>query len=127
MTRSGAPNRGATVAAAAQSNHDDGTTTTCEDCVDADTFGWHGIDGAAHCHDCHLTWTSKRAAHCPACCCHFTSYSAADLHDGPNGCIRPAEVEGLKPAADGFSWRRADERTRAVSAPGSGVVAESAP
>jgi hypothetical protein len=126
MTRSGAPHGDATTAAAAQSNHDDGSTITCEACVSTERHGWHGIDGAAHCHDCHLTWTSKRAAHCPVCCCHFTSYSAADLHDGPNGCLPPAEVEGLKLAADGFSWRRADEHTWAVSAPGSAVLAEEA-
>ena len=101
--------------------------TICEACSHTDGNGWHGIDGAAHRHDCHLAWTSKRAAHCPACCEHFTSYSAADLHDGPNGCITAVEVEGLKLAADGFSWRRADEHTRAVSAPGSAVLTEQGP
>jgi hypothetical protein len=102
--------------------HDDGQGT-CVACAHTDATGWHGVDGATHCHSCHLTWTSRRAAHCPVCCEHFTSYSASDLHDAPNGCIPPAEVEGLKLAADGFSWRRTDEHTRAVSAPGSAVLA----
>jgi hypothetical protein len=91
----------------------------CFMCRLTDLLGWHGFPGAAHCGTCHVTWTSKRAAHCPACCEHFTSYSASDLHDGPNGCIPPEEVPGLMLAADGLSWRRADTHTRAISAPGS--------
>jgi hypothetical protein len=83
-------------------------TTTCQSCVHTDQHGWHGIEGSAHCHSCHLTWKSKRAAHCPTCCEHFTSYSASDLHDGPNGCLNPSEIPGLKRAADGHSWRCAD-------------------
>jgi hypothetical protein len=68
---------------------------TCSACAHIDKHGWHGIEGSAHCHDCHHTWTSKRAAHCPTCCEHFTSYTASDLHDGPNGCRNPAEIPEL--------------------------------
>jgi hypothetical protein len=80
---------------------------SCLACVRIGRDGWHGMDGEAHCHDCHHTWTSRRAAHCPACCRHFTSYSSSDLHDGPKGCLDPERVEGLVLADDGFSWRLA--------------------
>jgi hypothetical protein len=88
----------------------------CETCRRADTEGWTGLNDAAHCHSCHYTWTSKRAAHCPACCEHFTSYSASDLHDGPDGCIPPATVPGLVLAADGRTWRLADQSRLPISA-----------
>jgi hypothetical protein len=93
----------------------------CPECAHTDKHGWHGIEGAAHCHDCHLTWTSKRAAHCPACCAHFTSYTASDLHDGRNGCIQPAEVPGLRRAADGKSWALARDVGVSISARRSAV------
>jgi hypothetical protein len=91
----------------------------CALCRHTDEHGWHGVEGAAHCSDCHLTWRSKRAAHCPICCEHFTSYSAAILHESPNGCWPPEEVPALKLARDRYSWRRADEHGAAISAPGS--------
>jgi hypothetical protein len=68
---------------------------TCPACAHTDRHGWHGIEGHAHCHDCHHTWKSKRAAYCPTCCEHFTSYTASDLYDGPNGCIDPREIPEL--------------------------------
>jgi hypothetical protein len=68
---------------------------TCPACTHTDQHGWHGIEGSAHCHQCHLTWKSKRAAHCPTCCSHFTSYTASDRHDGPNGCIDPNDIPQL--------------------------------
>jgi hypothetical protein len=92
----------------------------CDLCAHTDAHGWHGIDGAAHCHDCHLTWRSRRAAHCPACCEHFTSYSASDLHDGPDGCVLPATVPGLALAADGCTWKLADQSRLPKSAASSG-------
>jgi hypothetical protein len=83
-------------------------STDCSACAHTLTEGWTGLEGA-HCHSCHLSWTSRRAAHCPTCCAHFTSYSASDRHDGPNGCIPPSQVAGVKLAADGRSWRLARE------------------
>jgi hypothetical protein len=91
----------------------------CQACAHNDRHGWTGLEGQAHCADCHWTWRSRRAAHCPSCCSHFTSYTASDLHDGPTGCIPPAEIDGLKLAVDGYSWRCADTHTQAISAPGS--------
>jgi len=95
----------------------------CEPCRRADTEGWHGVEGAAHCAECHKTWRSQRATHCAQCCCHFSSYSASDLHDGLHGCLDPAEIPGLKLAADGFSWCLADQSRLPVSAASSGVAA----
>jgi hypothetical protein len=90
----------------------------CALCTHTEEHGWHGINGAAHCHTCHLTWTSRRAAHCPKCCAHFTSYSAADLHDRgcEVGCWPCAEVPGLTLAADGQSWRLARDPGASISA-----------
>jgi len=101
--------------------HSGEAVADCGLCAHTELHGWHGREGVAHCSDCHLSWRSTRAAHCPACHEHFTSYSASDLHDGPNGCIRPREVPGLRLAVDGRSWRRADEHRGPISAPGSAV------
>jgi hypothetical protein len=34
----------------------------------------------SHCTDCHRTWSAHTQAHCVACCCHFSSASAFDVH-----------------------------------------------
>jgi hypothetical protein len=41
------------------------SSMTCSACAHTDTHGWHGLEGQAHCPDCHRSWKSKRAAHCP--------------------------------------------------------------
>src|SRR5262245_25815016 len=95
----------------------------CEPCRRADTEGYTGLGDAAHCHDCHLTWTSRQAAHCAGCCEQFTSYSAADEHDGERGCLPPREVPSLTLAADGRTWKRADQSRLPRRAATSGVAA----
>jgi hypothetical protein len=77
---------------------------TCSACAHTDAHGWHGLEGSAHCHDCHHTWKSKRAAHCPTCCEQFTSYSTSDLHDGSNGCIDPNEIPELTWSTTYKAW-----------------------
>src|SRR5262249_22896360 len=59
----------------------------------------------------HFGWTSHQAAHCPNpdCCEHFTSISAADEHDGPDGCLDPSTVPTLALCADGRTWKLADQ------------------
>lgn len=52
----------------------------CELCAHADTHGSWNQQGT-HCRDCHRTWTSKSEAHCVRCHHHFSSHTAADLHD----------------------------------------------
>src|SRR5215510_2887066 len=82
----------------------------CEACRRTDVEGFTGLpSGTAHCGWCHFEWTSHQAAHCPACCAHFTSYSASDEHEGEGGCLDPATVPSLALAADGVTWRLADQ------------------
>jgi hypothetical protein len=77
-------------------------------CAHTDATGWHGVEGAAHCHDggCHLTWRGRRSCHCPLCHHQFGSISASDFHDGPNGCLNPAEVPALMWSERFQAWVR---------------------
>jgi hypothetical protein len=82
---------------------------SCAECAHTLDHGWTGVEGAAHCHECHHSWRSRRAAHCTRCCRTFTSYSAADEHDHELGCLHPAGVPTLTLAADRRSYRLARE------------------
>jgi hypothetical protein len=58
---------------------------------DSRVIGW--------CPACHLSWTSTTHAHCAACCRHFSSERAFDLHqrtakDGRTVCRNPERLRG---------------------------------
>jgi len=83
-----------------------GRGRACALCAHTDEYGWHGVEGAAHCHDCHWTWRGKAICHCPACCQTFGSISASDFHDGEAGCLNPAEIPGLMWSERKRAWVR---------------------
>jgi hypothetical protein len=67
---------------------------------DSRSIGW--------CPTCHLAWSSTTQAHCAACCRHFSSERAFDLHQGTrkNGltlCRDPTRMRGKLVLDDG-SW-----------------------
>lgn len=52
----------------------------------------HFSAGAGRCRDCGRQWTGSREAHCAACHRHFSSDSAADLHQHIDHAL--CEVDG---------------------------------
>lgn len=64
---------------------------TCTVCEETDRVGWLTQSGS-HCRDCHRSWTSKKQAHCPTCCAHFSTPNLFDAHLLARGCQDPATV-----------------------------------
>jgi hypothetical protein len=77
---------------------------TCSACTHVDLDGWTGLEGQAHCSDCHWSWQRKRAAHCPSCHEQFSSYSASDWHDTPQGCRDPNDIPELTWSTTFKAW-----------------------
>jgi hypothetical protein len=68
-------------------------------------------DALGYCHDCKRRWSGLAEAHCAACCQHFTSDSAFDMHQRltktGSKCLPPSAV-GLviKKRTSGDLWGR---------------------
>lgn len=67
----------------------------CEPCTRAVEEAWFGPIDGTHCKKCHRTWSSIKEAHCPMCCRHFSSDTAAQAHKrGVDrvSCVDPSKV-----------------------------------
>lgn len=80
------------------------TDRDCDMCANRERDGWWGLGGNTHCRGCHRTWKmTTKQAHCTACCAHFSSPSAFDLHlrgiDEALTCRDPGTVRNKKTGA----------------------------
>lgn len=67
------------------------------------------------CHRCGAAWHAMGAAHCTACCRHFSTARNFDRHRRSGQCIDPATT-GL--VNDGGVWREPSNPNRWTSEPG---------